>query len=198
MIESIISLYTWNDWLNIYLLIGVVVIFGILFQVFRNEPSSFSKKMMRALGYEKKIKELAQDWLIYTLASVTVIIVWPGFIGWLIYEKIQSAKNRKWENKPNFKAAPQYLTKITSIEAAESENFVTDPLGFTPKVPFGHLNKAWLMFLENKLPEDELWYFDIPKGNPVGKYERLSEGHISGIAILHKGAICDEFLIESD
>jgi hypothetical protein len=54
-----------------------------------------------------------------------------------------------------------------------------------PKVPFGHLNRAWGKFLSEFGFEDgnELWYFEVPKGSSTGEYD-MFDGPISGYAKL--------------
>ena len=198
MINNFIHPQTWLDWILIYLVIGGTIVFGIIYNQVNKMPSSFARNLMRSIGYKKTAKEIFQDWLVYTLAALLVLIAWPFFLGWLIHDKKQRRKDLEWQNKSRFKSAHQYLTAQVTKEFAESDNLIFDPLGYTPNVPFGYLNKAWHMFLNSKLENDELWYFKIPKGKPVGKYGLETNAEINGIALLRDKEIIDEFFITSD
>jgi hypothetical protein len=189
---------TWLDWLYIYLSIGAIALIILLIQALRSMPSSFARNLMRALGHKKSIKEIAQDWMVYIFASIAVLIGWPGFLIWLVIDKKSKAKDLEWQKLPNFTCSLEFLLRQVSIEKAESENYIEDPLGYTPNVPFGHLNKAWQIFIENLESDDEIWFFEIPKGSKVGKYQIKTESEIRGYAILRQNQIIDELLIECD
>ena len=89
------------------------------------------------------------------------------------------------------------VSEITPIEA-EVFNQVHDPLGKVPNLPFGHLNKAWGRLLEEMTePADQLWSFFIPKDSDIGKYRSVS-GDVRGYAIVRKGKIVGELVVESD
>jgi hypothetical protein len=73
-----------------------------------------------------------------------------------------------------------------------------DPLGKVPNLPFGHLNKAWGRLLaEMTEPADQLWSFFIPKDSDFGPYRSVS-GDVRGYAIVRKGKIVGELVVESD
>ena len=89
------------------------------------------------------------------------------------------------------------VSEVTPIEA-EVFNQVHDPLGKAPKLPFGHLNKAWgYLLAEMTEPADQLWSFFIPKDSAIGKYRSVS-GDVRGYAIVRKGKIVGELVVESD
>ena len=159
--------------------------------------SSFSKNVIKALGHQKSIKEIAQDWMVYILAVTFVFIGWPGFIIWLIIDRQEKAKDLEWQKLQNFYCTKEFLIKTVLVETAESENFIDDPMGYTPKITFGHLNKAWQMFIEKIQSEDEIWYFEIPQGSQIGKYKIEATNQINGYAILKDKEIVDEFFTES-
>jgi hypothetical protein len=102
------------------------------------------------------------------------------------------------EDEPTFICKPEFLVRTVSPHEAEQENQVHDPLGLVPKVPFGHLNRAWGKFLSEFGFEDgnELWYFEVPKGESSGEYD-MFDGPISGYAKVVNGKIMGEFVIEA-
>ena len=77
-----INLIGWMTWLYIYLGIGVMIALIFYGLSLKDRPSQFVKDMRAALGYGKTIKDHLQDILVYTLAGLTILIGWPGFLIW--------------------------------------------------------------------------------------------------------------------
>ena len=151
---------------------------------------------MSSLGKKRVLKDVIQDWLIYAVAAICVVIGWPGFLIWLAFEKKREAKNEAWYNLPDFSAAPEFLIRKTEISETESQSIVYDPIGETPSTPFGHLNKAWEIFKSKKPEGSELQFFLIPKGSKIGKYRTEADSDIKGYAWVLKGSIAEEFIYE--
>jgi hypothetical protein len=63
-----------------------------------------------------------------------------------------------------------------------------------PEIAFGHLNKQWKDFVRKIEPDEELWYFVVPNGGKVGKYQFEAESEITGYARLKAGKVIEEFL----
>lgn len=187
------------DWAYLYLGIGVII--ALIFYGFslKDRPTQFVKDMRAALGYGKTLKDHLQDILVYTLAGLTIVIGWPGFLVWAAQRKIRDRLEYAKRNEPQLICKPQYLVRKLSLIEAEQENLINDPLGLTPRLPFGHLNGAWTKFLSEFGLEDEneLWYFEIPTDSPIGDYLK-STGPTSGYAKVVKGKVLSEFVIESD
>ena len=91
-------------------------------------------------------------------------------------------------DEPDYLCKPEYLVRKVSLIEAEQENRITDPLGLTPNLPFGHLNAAWGKFLAEfgLEAENELWFFEVPKGSSTGEYD-MFDGPISGYAKVVNG-----------
>ncbi len=189
----------WAFWLYIYLALGLVTTLFFLGQTYRERPSKFVKDMRSALGYGKTFKDHLQDVLAYSIASVVVVIGWPGFLVWAFFQKLRERQERMKEKEPTFICKPEYLIRKVSLIEAEQENMITDPLGLTPKLPFGHLNSAWAQFLgEFGFDESaELWYFEVPIGSDIHDY-LISDGPISGYAKVVRGKVVNEFLVEGN
>lgn len=187
------------DWAYLYLGIGVIIALIFYGLSLKDRPTQFVKDMRAALGYGKTLKDHLQDILVYTLAGLTIVIGWPGFLVWAAQRKIRDRLEYAKRNEPQFICKPQYLVRKLSLIEAEQENLINDPLGLTPRLPFGHLNGAWTEFLSEFGLEDEneLWYFEIPAGSPIGDYLK-STGPTSGYAKVVKGKVVGEFVIEAD
>ena len=195
MLNNLLHPKTWHDWLQIYFSIGAFALCILVIQALRSMRSDFARNLMRALGHQKTFKELAQDWMIYLFAAIVVLIGWPGFLIWVFLEEKQKAKNLEWQKRSVFSAAPEYLVKKVTIDIAESESYIDDPLGYTPNLPFGHLNQAWLMFKSGMQENDELWFFNIPQGAQHGKYQLQAASEIQGYALIQNMEVVDEFFI---
>ena len=187
------------DWAYLYLGIGVIIALIFYGLSLKDRPSQFVKDMRAALGYGKTLKDHLQDILVYALAGLTIVIGWPGFLVWAAQRKIRDRLEYAKRNEPQLICKPQYLVRKLSLIEAEEENLINDPLRLTPNLPFGHLNDAWTKFLSEFGLEDEneLWYFEIPIGSPIGDYLK-STGPTSGYAKVVKGKVVREFVIEAD
>ena len=189
----------WTPWLYVYLGIGAATTLFFLGLTYKERPSKFVKDMRSALGYGKTLKDHLQDGLVYSIASIVVVIGWPGFLVWAFLKKLRERRERMKGEEPTFICKPEYLIRKVSLIEAEQENIITDPLGLTPKLPFGHLNAAWAQFLgEFGFDESaELWYFEVPIGSDINDY-LTSDGPMSGYAKVVKGKVVGEFVIEGD
>ncbi len=189
--------YDWISWLYVYLSIGATTILFFLGQTYKERPSKFIKDMHSALGYGKTLKDHIQDVLVYSIASIIVVIGWPGFLVWASFKKMRERREQMKDEEPTFICKPEYLIRKVSLIEAEQENMINDPLGLTPQLPFGHLNAAWAQFLgEFGFDESaQLWYFEVPTGSDIHEY-LTSDGPISGYVKVLKGKVVGEFVIE--
>ncbi len=196
MIYNLLHPINWTDWLAIYCCIGLIGLILLALKALCDTPSSFAKTITATLGYKKTFIEVLQDWFVYAVAAICVVIGWPGFLVWLVLEKKREARNDAWYALPDFTAAPEFLVKQMEITEVESENFIYDPIGETPSVPFGHLNRAWEIFKSKKSEGSELQFFQISKGSRIGKYKTEAESEIKGYAWILNGKVVAEFVAE--
>jgi len=189
----------WMTWLYIYLGTGAFIALIFYGLSLKDRPSKFVRDMRSALGYGKTLKDHLQDILVYTLAGLTILIGWPGFLIWAFLKKLEERRERMKEDEPKFMCKPEYLVRKLTLIEAEQANIIEDPLGNVPTLPFGHLSKAWTKFLSEFGLEDEneLWYFEIPVGSDIGDYDTAT-GPISGYAKVVGGKVVGEFVIEGD
>jgi hypothetical protein len=200
MINFMNSLHLgWKEWLSIYVLPGLVALIYNLAKTYKDRPSEFARSLLKAMGRETSLKQHLENLLVYSIAVICMLFGWPGFLVWWIIDSRKEASNALERDKPHFFCAPEYLVNQISPEDAESTSFIHDPLGKTPKLPFGHLNTAWGYFLSDMLEQgDELWVFHIPKGSCTGMLGRACYGEVSGYAKVRNGQIFGEFITERD
>lgn len=85
---------------------------------------------------------------------------WP--IGWpfLIYFGIKEHLNPpRAVVEKEFQIEEKHLVNPVDVSDVEAKELVFDPLGAVPKLPFGHLNAAWLEFRSQMGEGDRLWTF---------------------------------------
>jgi len=191
--------------LSWYVLLGIYTLPGLsysglhLYKQYRERPSDFAQELLKVIGKEKTLVDKVLNVLVYAIAVICILLGWPLFFMWAFYQSKKDAAFEIEQNKPNFNCAPEHLISKIDPHDAEIANYVIDPLGTVPPLPFGHLNKAWGNFLANLLDEeDELWSFHIPKGGKCGKYRFAASSDIQGFAKVRHGEILGEFITESD
>jgi len=80
------------------------------------------------------------------------------------------------DSRKEFAVEKAHLQERLSVQDIENREFVFDPLGAVPNLPFGHLNVAWKKFIEDCTENDELWSFSAQWKN-YGENE-LREGYV--------------------
>jgi hypothetical protein len=190
--------YTLLQWFGIYTLPGLAYVIYNMVKLYRERNSQFVNDMLLAIHNKTSTQKRIEDGIAYGVASICILVAWPAFIVWWLLQKRDKPEVLDDEDEDNFTCSMTHLvSEVTPIEA-EVFNQVHDPLDKAPKLPFGHLNKAWgCLLAEMTEPADQLWSFFIPKDSAIGKYRRVS-GDVRGYAIVRKGKIVGELVIESD
>ncbi len=196
MLKMIVeSYYAW-----IYVSIGTILLayFGINALIEYRQSSSFLKSLQEVMGTKPSLKDQLSTIAGYFLASLIILFAWPIFISWLGIQKWKERKEQLERRKPKFYCKKEYLRHQVTTDQAERDSYITDPLGMTPKVAFGHLNKAWCTFLAELDEGDELWFYVIPVGSKTGKSYVPTKAVMKGYARVRRNEIVGEFVYESD
>ncbi len=190
--------YTLLQWFGIYTLPGLAYVTYNMIKLYRERNSQFVNDMLLAIHNKTSTQKRIEDSIAYGAASICILVAWPAFIVWWLMQKRDESDAIDDEDENDFTCnMGNLVSEITPIEA-EVFNQVHDPLGKAPNLPFGHLNKAWGRLLaEMTEPEDQLWSFFIPKDTHIGTYRSVS-GDMRGYAIVRKGKIVGELVVESD
>ena len=159
------------EWLGTYLCVGACALLLIRayvkWVVRPPKQSEFVTEMLAAIRADQPYdwRKQAKSVLFVPLA----LLVWPLSIGVGISEIRKPAKTYPAPSpEDRFNCQREHLRMPISIIEAEKMGVVTDPLGRTPALPFGHLNGMWEAFLNKKEPEFSLWYFESPVyGTPI-------------------------------
>ena len=190
--------YTLLQWFGIYTLPGLAYVIYNLIKLYRERNSQFVNDMLLAIHNKTSTQKRIEDSIAYGIASICILVAWPGFIVWWLLQKRDKPEALDDEDEDDFTCSITHLvSEVTPIEA-EVFNQVHDPLDKTPKLPFGHLNKAWgYLLAEMTEPADQLWSFFIPKGSDIRTY-LTATSEVRGYAIVRKGKIVGELVVESD
>lgn len=190
---------TWVDYLLLYMVPGASMIAYLLVKILLETPSDFAKSLVRIMDKEETWLDKIKEVVAFSFGMTCVLVGWPGFLVWLVKDKLDEAARQKRYDEPDFNCLPEHLINKFNPVEAEASSFVIDPLGTVPALPFGHLNKAWANFLADMLDErDEMWSFFIPKGSKHGKYRITATSDIKGYARVRNGKVLGEFITESD
>ena len=153
-------------------LIGVSC--GIVCFYMENRPMDFdwwreARTWGRYLGPVERWNSL-RNVLIFTIG---IPLLWPPFLTLIVRDYVKSGCKKKlyhFHRDPasQFKCQPNHLRRKVQPEEAEASAVIHDPLGRTPRLPFGHLFKGWCSFLAKKTPALTLWEFEIPAEELTG------------------------------
>jgi len=190
--------YTLLQWFVIYTLPGLAYVTYNMIKLYRERNSQFVNDMLLAIHNKTSTQKRIEDSIAYGAASICILVAWPGFIVWWLLQKRDTPDAIDDEDENDFTCnMGNLVSEITPIEA-EVFNQVHDPLGKAPNLPFGHLNTAWGRLLaEMTEPADQLWSFFTPKGSDIGTY-LTATSDVRGYAIVRKGKIVGELVVESD
>ena len=188
--------YTLLQWFGIYTLPGLAYVIYNMIKLYRERSSQFVNDMLLAIHNKTSTQKRIEDSIAYGVASICILVAWPAFIVWWLLQKRDEPE--ALDDEDDFTCSMNHLvSEVTPIEA-EVFNQIHDPLGKAPKLPFGYLNKAWgCLLAEMTEPADQLWSFFIPKGSDIGTY-LTATSEVRGYAIVRKGKIVGELVVESD
>jgi hypothetical protein len=190
---------TWVDYAILYTVPGASMDIYLLAKILLERPSDFARSLARIMGKEETWLDMLKEIFALSFGMICVLIGWPGFLVWLIKDKIDDAARQKRDDEPDFNCLPEYLISKVNPVDAEIASYVVEPLGTVPPLPFGHLNKGWVNFLSDMVDDrDEMWSFNIPKGSKHGKYRIAATSEVKGYARVRNGKVLAEFITESD
>jgi hypothetical protein len=184
-------------WIYVSIGIGLLAYFGINALIEYRQSSGFLKILQEVMGTKPSLKDQLSTIAGYFLASLIILFVWPIFVSWLGIQKWKERKEQLEGRKPKFYCKKEYLQHLVTTDQAERDSYITDPLDLTPKIAFGHLNKAWCTFLAELEEYDELWSYEIPVGSITGKTYGPTKALIKGYARVKRNEIVGEFVYQS-
>ena len=145
-----------------YLVAGFIV-FIVIFS-FRNVSRSKESEDLKKIVDEIHNKDQSflskfLDKIIAPIIGVSIVVCfWPIAL-FFKFKELYTVKVDLDSDDDEYKVRKSDLMNRLSIDEIENRERVHDPLGAVPELPFGHLNQAWMTFLEKCIEQDELWSF---------------------------------------
>jgi len=118
----------------------------------------------------------------------SVLLLWPVLLVLLVWSRLKRKDAEPVEEQ--FTVPEAGLIEQLSVAEIERREFVDDPLGGAPRLPFGHLNPVWRKHLESVTPESTLWSFSTLWDHRGGAQQ--VEGYV-----LKSGAVIGPHMITS-
>ena len=182
------------SWVGLYLLVG-----GAVLVTTRVATFFFSRETLE-VGWGALALYLVKN----AVSLMAMMVIWPVAMT-IIGVELLSSSGSAWRARPvdKFRCRPEHLVKRVTILEAESLAQVDDPLHRVPNCPFGHLNKGWVTFALQVLPNDKLWSFQIHGDaktltRPGAPKWAFPQGGMTGYAVVRRRKIAAEFIYEWD
>lgn len=146
-------------WVWLYLGAGLFYCLGVLIWNRTISKSTISQALEKMNGPMKWSEQLLEKFIAPLLGVMLIIMGWPVAICYVYKGKRDEKREVQRKKDAVFRVQPHYLRSQTTTEMVESANYVSDPLGAIPDLPFGHLNSVWAEFLSRRPADAELWCF---------------------------------------
>jgi hypothetical protein len=146
-------------WLWLYLGAGLVYCLGVLIWNRTRRKSAISLALENINRPMKWSDQLLERFIAPLLGVTLFVLGWPLVIWYMYKGKRDEEREAQRKKDALFRVLPHDLRSPTTIEDVESANYVSDPLGAIPDLPFGHLNAVWADFLARRPADAELWHF---------------------------------------
>lgn len=184
---------SWLKFALVYFTAGIFILVVIYLQhkLTTKDDDSDILDILNGLDKRKKsfFELFLEKFLVPFIAISIILIGWPVVLAYKIKETFFHKSNNANEEEPEFSVKNDDLVSELSIADIEKKERINDPLGAVPDIPFGHLNKVWLSFLEKYQPGDEIWSFSAKS-----KDWRNEEFQQNGYVIVREG-VPGDFMI---
>jgi hypothetical protein len=146
-------------WLWLYLGLGLIFGLGVYAQNARRPKSGIGLLLESMRGAQSWMDQILEKVVVPALGSILVVAAWPAVLAWYLNEKKKEKVEVTRRVEAVFRVRPEDLTGQTTIAEVETSNFIKDPLGAVPELPFGHLNAVWTDFVASRPADAQLWTF---------------------------------------
>jgi hypothetical protein len=193
------------EWFIAYVWVGVISfpLLRLLVYFFhrKEDPSEWVREVLAALEKNKPLKDRLLKVLSVIGTAVAVVLIWPITTGMVIYYVFfDKQMTPHYEpDAPRFACKKEDLIARVTPEEVEATSYVSDPLGRSPNVPFGHLHQGWISLLGQLETADELWSFKTKGWTPDSPGSPKFSGPVFvtyGYAIVRKKTIVAVFVSE--
>ena len=173
-------------YLYLWIAIGILTLIVVLgSHLLTKKKESESLRDLLDAANPERIKfsyRLLNNIVAPVLGSVFIVIAWPVALYLKAKEFLTERNGGIGKTEREFAVESDHLLERFSAKEIEQREIIRDPLNAVPSVPFGHLNHAWQIFLNESSDDAELWSFAAKWTNKWGKIE-MTEGY----AAIHDG-----------
>ena len=93
---------TWVDYLLLYMVPGASMIAYLLVKILLDTPSDFAKSLVPIMGKEETWLDKIKEAVAFSFGVTCVLVGWPGFLVWLVKDKLDEAARQKRYDEPDF------------------------------------------------------------------------------------------------
>ena len=163
-----------------YLCVGLVTVLTLYIssRISTEQESTITRDLKDILHPERKTwrYRLLNNVVAPALATILVTVAWPFAIYMTIKQMLSSQKTASTPEKKAFSVVKTDLLEMLSTEQIERREYVIDPMGAVPPLPFGHLNGAWTTFKSGLEPDHSISSFSAQWTTDWGRKE-IREGY---------------------
>jgi hypothetical protein len=183
-------------YLALYVCAGCFVLLVMRFRALEPGTRSFRTLVYRPGFFELNERDTPWERVLLVSVFMALMFFWPVLVLIKIYIAFQKPTELNLVVPKSVYIEPtDALVRPVSVEEAEEEGQIQDPLGRVPNLAFGFFHDAWRKFLAEKQADDELWTFTIQQDENRSNF---SCKQVSGFRLLRDGAIVGEFIAESN
>jgi hypothetical protein len=147
-------------WLWVYFVAGVVYVV-LIYDIYlregqENKTSNFLENMRGSLSTTDMFLEKV---IAPAVGCTLVVLAWPAAVVYYLKFKRDVQLEKKRREEAVFRVRAKDLLTQTNVPEVEEVAHIVDPMGAVPDLPFGHLHSVWQAFLNQRLPDAELWAF---------------------------------------
>ena len=146
-------------------LVGLLLLHGLLIKDASEHAGAGESPMSRsAKPKPNRLHKIAHNSAL-TLSAIPAWPLLPSVVIYGLYEHWTKRNTVEEPPPPPFAVTSIDLGALMTREEIEAAEMVFDPLGAVPNLAFGHLNTAWLRFLEAHQENDQFRAFSTSWNN---------------------------------
>jgi len=121
---------------------------------------------------------LRDEVLLPLLAGLLAVVLWPVVLFLLVKSLLEKLREKKAASAAAFRISKGHLVERLTISEIEQREIVSDPHNAVTELPFGHLNKPWVAYLDELQPDGEIWSFSMTWENEWSDTDKV-EGYVA-------------------
>lgn len=169
-----------------YLGLGLVLIMGIAaFLIWKERGAERANSERTWAQFFRALLPLVGFCLIWPVVAVT------GVASLIFSRRAKQFRETEREREKRYRPKRSDLRTPMTVSEAELREAVSDPLGGAPELPFGHLNRQWLTFIQGARPSAMVWWYETTVRDRRGQ-DHVCKGYaFRGILGVKRAFLCE-------